>query len=244
MPLIIKQNASLICKQLAHIYNLSLKQGIFPKLLKNAIVIPIFKGGSHDDPSNYRSISILTIFSKVIEKLFIFRLISFVEKHSILHSNRFDFKKNNSTSAAVAHVLSSSLNKCKTNKKVVLALLDLKKAFDFINHDLLLIKLKHYGIWGTPLHWLCSYLSERTQKVKLNNLSIAQSISAGVPRGSLIVPILFNLFINDLFQFNTNNIEFYLYADDTSKILSAETDIELQSLVDAFFFEVYPLVFT
>ena len=95
MPLIIKQNASLICKQFVHIYNLSFNQGIYPKLLKNAIVIPIFKGGSRDDLSNYRPISILTIFSKLIEKLFLNRLISFVEKHNILHSNQFDFKKNN-----------------------------------------------------------------------------------------------------------------------------------------------------
>ena len=124
----------------------------------------------------------------------------------------------------------------------MLALLDLKKAFDFINHVLLIIKLKHIRNSGVlrPLLWLYCYLSERTHKVKLNNsCSTVQSISFGVPQGSLITPILFNLFfINDVFRFNSNNIEFYLYADDAAIILSADTDNELQIQVGAFFLSI------
>ena len=155
-------------RHLTHIYNLSFSQGIFPKLLKNPTVIPIFKNSSITDPSNYRPISILTIFSYVLEKLFHNRLISFIDKHIVLHSNQFGFRKNKSTSTAVAHVR-NLLGKCKANKEVVLTLLDLKKAFDFIDHNLLLIMLKHYGIRGTPLHWLCSYLTNHIQKVNVNN---------------------------------------------------------------------------
>jgi hypothetical protein len=152
-PQIIKANASVIANQLAHVYNLSFSQGIFPKLLKNALITPIFKSGSHADPSNYRPISILTVFSKLLEKLFYSRLIAFVDKHNILHSNQFGFRKHKSTTTAIASVLSNLLSNYSSNKKAVLALLDLKKAFDFINHDLLLMKLKHYGVRGTPLQW-------------------------------------------------------------------------------------------
>ena len=174
-------------------------------------------GGLIIDPSNYRPISILTIISKVLEKLFHNRLIFFINKHNILHSNQFGFRKNKSTSTFVGQVLSSLLDKCKVDKKVVPTLLDLKKAFDFIDRDLLIIKFKHYGIRGTLLHWLCSYLTNRTQKVNVNySFSNVLPISAGVLQGSLIAPILFILFINDAFQFNSYNIEIYLYANDTA----------------------------
>ena len=113
----------------------------------------------------------------------------------------------------------SLLDKFKANKKVVVTLLDIKKAFDLIDHDLLLIKLKHNGIRGTPLHWLCSYLTNRTQRVNVNNsFSNVLLISVGVPQGSLIVPILFILFNNDVFQFNSYNIETYVYTDDSAII--------------------------
>jgi hypothetical protein len=235
-PLIIKSNSSLIGHQLAFIFNLSFTQGVFPKLLKSSIVIPIFKGGSHSEPGNYRPISILTIFSKLLEKLYYNRLTSFINYHGILHNNQFGFRKHKSTSLAVANVLSSLITKIKTNKKVAFVLLDLKKAFDFINHDLLLMKVKHYGIRGLPLLWLYSYLSNRTQKVKVNDsISNVLPVSAGVPQGSILGPMLFILFINDVFQFNATNCELYLYADDTAIIFAADNVIELQSCVDCFF---------
>jgi hypothetical protein len=157
LPDIIKQNAVHLSHQVAYIFNQSFLQGVFPKLLKSALVIPVYKNGSHSDPSNYRPISILTVFSKLLEKLFYNRLIAFIEKYEVLHSNQFGFRKSKSTSTALACVLSSLLNKSSSNTKTILALLDLKKAFDFINYDLLISKLKHYGIRGTPLLWLMSY---------------------------------------------------------------------------------------
>jgi hypothetical protein len=236
LPEIIKQNAVYLSHHLAYIFNLSFSQGIFPKILKSALVIPVYKSGSHSDPSNYRPISILTVFSKLLEKLFYNRLIAFIEKYQILHFNQFGFRKNKSTSTAIACVLSSLLNKCSSKIKTILALLDLKKAFDFINHNLLIRKLQHYGIRGTPLLWLMSYLSNRSQKVKANNiLSDVQTISAGVPQGSILGPLLFIIFINDVFQFCSHNIEIYLYADDTALIFSAKNDNELQATVNSFF---------
>jgi hypothetical protein len=217
---------------------LSFAQGVFPDLLKNAIVIPIYKGGSHMDPSNYRPISILTLFSKLLEKLFYNRLLCFINNNNVLHSNQFGFRKNKSTSLAVANVISSIINKVKNDKKVALVLLDLKKAFDFINHDLLINKLKHYGIRGLPQQWLISYLLNRSQKVKVNcSFSTNRSVSAGVPQGSVLGPLLFNIFINDTFQFMDSNCEILLYADDTAIIFSSDTEVELQLLVNNFFID-------
>ncbi len=235
-PEIIKSNAILIGYQVTHILNLTFAEGVFPKLLKNSIVVPIYKGGSYSDPGNYRPISILTTFSKLLEKLYYNRLISFINANNILHEGQFGFRKHKSTTLAMANVLSSIINKIDSNKKVVFALLDLKKAFDFINHDLLLMKLKHYGIRGLPLLWLTNYLMDRTQKVKLNgSFSNVQPISAGVPQGSILGPVLFILFINDVFQFNSTNCEVYLYADDTAIIFSADTNINLQMHINNFF---------
>ncbi len=235
-PELIKCNAASLSHQLTYIFNLSFSQGVFPKLLKSAIVVPIFKGGSHVDPSNYRPISILTTFSKLLEKLFYNRLLKFINNNNTLHNNQFGFRSNKSTSMAIANVLSSIIDKSNSNKKVVFVLLDLKKAFDFINHDLLTVKLKHYGIRGLPLSWITSYLSHRSQKTKVNgSFSNPHFITAGVPQGSIISPLLFNLFINDVFQFNSTNCEIYLYADDTAVILTANSEPELQTLANNFF---------
>ena len=102
---------------------------MFPNLLKNSIVVHIHKSDKRDDPNNYRPISILTTFSKVLEKLFYSRFISFINRNNILHTNQFGFRTGKSTSLALTQVLSSLLTKCNANKKVILALLDLKKSF-------------------------------------------------------------------------------------------------------------------
>ncbi len=235
-PEIVQANAVLISEQLTYIFNLSFSQGIFPQLLKRAIVIPIFKSGSHADPGNYRPISILTIFSKLLEKLFYNRIISFINNLNVIHSHQFGFVKQKSTSLAVANVLSSIVSKYNSNNKLAFVLLDLKKAFDFINHDLLQIKLKHYGFRGLPLQWLSSYLSNRSQKVKINDFfSSTLPVSAGVPQGSILGPVLFNIFVNDVFQFSSANCEIYLYADDTALIFSASNNCDLQGIIDKFF---------
>lgn len=235
-PIIIKDNISCIASHLLYIFNMSFANGVFPKMLKNAIVTPVFKSGTNTDPSNYRPISILTIFSKLLEKLFYTRLIGFVNGKNILHSCQFGFRANHSTNLAIAHVVSSLISKINSNNRTVLALLDLRKAFDLINHKLLLNKLNIYGIRGLPLQWLSSYLNNRYQCTKVNNiLSNSKPISAGVPQGSIIGPLLFILFINDLFQFNSLDVEIYLYADDTAVIFHATNDELLQLAINKFF---------
>jgi hypothetical protein len=235
-PEIIKANAALLCDKLVHIFNLSFVQGVFPQLLKRAIVVPIYKSGLRTDPSNYRPISVLTVFSKLLEKLFYNRLISFVDVNNLLHHNQFGFRKDKSTSLALANVISSLIHKCNASLKTAFALLDLKKAFDFINHDLLAIKLKHYGVRGIPLQWLTSYLCNRCQKCKVNGtFSGFKPVSAGVPQGSILGPLLFILFINDVFQLMLPGVELFLYADDTAIIFSAPDNALLQHNVNNFF---------
>jgi retron-type reverse transcriptase len=225
-PIIIKSTITYLARPLEYIFNLSFATGIFPKLMKDAIVTPIFKNGDNLEPGNYRPISILTIFSKLLEKLFYNRLIQFVNNNSILHDNQFGFCAGKSTSTAIACVLTSILNKINNKKPTIFALLDLKKAFDFINHELLLTKLNCYGIRGIPLSWLKSYLTNRRQRTKANdNFSTYKLISAGVPQGSILGPLIFILFINDIFQFCSNNVEILLYADDTAILFHADNDL-------------------
>jgi hypothetical protein len=235
-PMILKDNFALLSHQLFYIFNMSFEQGVFPQMLKSAIVTPIFKSGSHSDPGNYRPISILSLFSKLLEKLFYNRLVSFVNKHNLLHNFQFGFRASRSTAVAHAHVLSSLIDKCNHNKKIVVSLLDLKKAFDLINHELLLRKLYFMGIRASSLTWLTSYLNNRNQRTKLNaKLSDTKPISAGVPQGSILGPLLFILFINDVFQLSREDTEIYLYADDTTVIFSAETAFDLQNIINDFF---------
>ena len=115
-------------------------------------------------------------------------------------------------------------------------LLDLKKALDFLNHDLLLLTLKHYNVRGLPLLWLNSYLTNRLQKLKTHGcFSNYQLISAGVPQGLILGPLFFNVIINDVFQFNSASSEICLYANDTAVIFNVNSNSALQSVADAFF---------
>ncbi len=129
------------------------------------------------------------------------RIISFIESHNILHNFQFGFRVKKSTSHALAHVLSSLIDKCNNDKMIAFAVLDLKKAFDVINHDLLLSKISHYGIRGLSMKWLSSYLFNRTQKTKVSGCySDIKSGTAGESQGSILGSLLFLIFVNDFFQ--------------------------------------------
>ena len=189
-PLIIKDNIINLSNQLEYIFNMSFTNGVFPNLLKSAIISPIYKGGNNCDAGNYRPISILTIFSKLLEKIFYNRLIQFVSSNSILNSNQFSFRTGKSTSSAIAHVTAVLTIKINNNKYTTFVLLDLKKAFNLVSHELLLTKFSHYGIRGLPLAWLKSFLSYRRQKTKVNNsYSSFEYISAGGPPEMYRIPL-------------------------------------------------------
>jgi retron-type reverse transcriptase len=214
---------------LTHIINLSLENGIFPTKLKLAKVIPLFKQGDRTNVNNYRPISLLPQFSKIFEKVFYNRLSDFFEKFEILSKSQYGFRKKSSTSFAIIDMLSNIYNALNNNLLPIGVFIDLQKAFDTINHDILLFKLRHYGIRGLAYDWIKSYLIDRKQFVSLDDIySETKSISCGVPQGSILGPLLFLIYINDI-ENTSKKLKFVLFADDTNIFYSDNNINNLKS---------------
>ena len=215
-PTIVKSVIPFISKPLAFIFNLSLSTGVFPTALKVAKVIPVFK---KDDPhlfSNYRPISLLPCFSKILERLVYNRLDNFLTRFHILHDNQYGFRKHHSTELALLDIYDKISSSLDLNHHTIGLFLDLSKAFDTINHDILLSKLQHYGIRGIALDLLSSYLTDRLQFTSFDShLSDRLPMSCGVPQGSILGPLLFLLYVNDI-PSSSKHFSFVLFADDTN----------------------------
>lgn len=211
---ILKSISELIITPLVYIYNLSIQNGIFPDDFKIAIIKPLFKGGDRKTINNYRPISMLTNFSKIFEKIIKTRLISYLEKNNLLSKNQYGFRPGLSTENALYDVSQFSYESLDNGLKTIAVFIDLAKAFDTIQHDLLLRTLPNFGIENKSLLWFKSYLSNRQQMVKLNDVkSNASFIKFGVPQGSVLGPILFILYINAVCDLNIGG-KIVTYADD------------------------------
>ena len=229
---LLKMVADIVVFPLCHIINCSFVTGIFPNILKVAKVIPLHKGGSTEDLNNFRPISLLSIFDKLIEKIMHNRLYAFLEDNNVLYEKQFGFRKNNSTIYALMEITERIKESIDTGKFGCGIFIDLKKAFDTVNHKILITKLEHYGVRGIPLKWFESYLTDRKQYVFYNGVSSdVKKISCGVPQGSVLGPLLFLLYINDLPNIS-KKLGFYLFADDTNIYYEAKNLPVLENVVN------------
>ena len=221
-----------ISNPFSDICNTSFTQGIFPDENKIAKVMPAHKKGSTKDVNNYRPIFLLSTFSKIMEKLMASRLHTLLELHSIIYPNQYGFRPRFSTSHSLISI-TESIKKTIDDKKYGCGIfIDLKKAFDTVNHDILLRKLEHYGIRNVALDWFKSYLTRRKQFVHINGEnSETKSITCGVPQGSVLGPLLFLLYINDLPNIS-KKLKFFLFADDTNIYYESDNLSKLEKTVN------------
>ena len=223
----------LISIPLSKIINESFKSGVFPNSLKLAEVVPIFKSGSSHDKSNFRPISLLPVYSKIFEKCLAERLLNFLKLTSIISPQQFGFQKKKSTSDALLNFVEDIYESLNERENSLSIFVDLKKAFDLVDHKILLNKLEKYGIRGLPLTWFRNYLTDRYQCVKIgSSKSEFLPITLGVPQGSVIAPLAFILFINDLPNFS-NLCRSILFADDTTLTANDSDIIRLNLSINA-----------
>lgn len=213
---LLKSIANQISYPLAIAINKSLENGEVPNNLKIAKVVPIYKSKDNQVFSNYRPISLLPNLSKILEKVMYKRIYNYFINMKILYPSQYGFRKDHSTVHAITELINDILNGFENKQWTLGVFLDLSKAFDTIDHDILLQKLSHYGIRGVALEWVKSYLSERKQYVEFMGVSSnQQSMICGVPQGSVLGPLLFIIYTNDLSSV-TEHSKSILYADDSN----------------------------
>ena len=210
------------------IVNLSIVKGYVPYLWKSARVLPLHKSGDTSCLSNYRPISVLPIVSKILERAVHFQLSQFISDHNLLHPNQSGFRPLHSTTTALAKLVNLWSKNIDDGKLSGAAFIDLRKAFDTVNHELLLKKLSSLGCSNNSVKWFQSYLSDRSQRVFFKGASSsALNVCTGVPQGSILGPLLFSIYVNDMPGSVTDGV-IDMYADDTTLTVSGNDVREVE----------------
>ena len=218
---------------LAEIFNSSVLLETYPAKLKMSKIIPIFKADDETEPNNYRPISLLSNFNRIFEKLMYKRMKAFINEEDILYRSQYGFREEHSTQHAIIDIVNTIQSNMDKGLFSCGVFIDLKKAFDTVDHAILLDKLNHYGFRGIINNWFSSYLQNRTQTTLAGpHISERTLTTCGVPQGSVLGPLLFLLYINDIYTCS-KVLNFYLFADD-SNILYADKNLKsLEQKVNA-----------
>ena len=231
-PTLLKDSASQISKPLSHIINLSLKSSTVPYEWKKAKITPIFKSGSSTKVDNYRPISVLPVFAKILEKCVHSQVINYLEDNNLLCKEQFGYRRKRSTEMATTLFIDDARRNIDEGKLVGAVFIDISKAFDTIGHSKLLSKLSAYGIFGPELEWFTNYLFDRTQFVTIKNTdSYHDRVLCGVPQGSILGPLLFLIYYNDL-QKVIKNSKIIKFADDTVVYYAHESSLEIEKVLN------------
>ena len=235
---VLKKSSTLLSGHLSAFFNWFLENGLFPGILKLGSITPIFKKGDPRYFDNYRPVSTLPVFGKILEKVIYNRLYDYLTAINAIYDRQFGFRKMHSTFHAVNYSADHILKKVEDKHHVIGIFIDLSKAFDTIDHGKLLQKLTHYGIRGNAHSILRSYLSNREHITKFQKEESGKcKVEYGVPQGSVLGPLLFLMYINDIVGSSTLG-EFVLFADDTNIFVSGKTADEVYSKANRLLVEV------